>query len=185
MLIKPLLNTYLELYYNDPDDACARQDLVNEYSWAVPDDKAIRTLLKHSPVVEMGAGTGYWAYLLRAAGGDVVAYDRCVGDVFNINVWHPKGNSFTEILKGGPKDLAQHSDRSLFLCWPPLESSMAYECLTFWGGKTLIYVGEGMGGVTADEKFIVELRTKFSLIETVKIPKWAGMNDDMTVWSRK
>jgi hypothetical protein len=185
MLIKPLLNTYLELYYDNPDDILARQDLVKEYSWAVPNEVAIKTLLKYSPIVEMGAGTGYWAYLLRAAGGDVVAYDRVVDGAFNINVWHPSGKMFTEITKGEPQDLARHNDRSLFLCWPPYESSMASDCLESWKGNTLIYVGEKVGMATANDDFFKILNASFSLIENVRIPQWPGLHDTMTVWSRK
>ena len=31
---------------------------------------------EHSPLVEVGAGTGYWAALLRGRGARVFAYDR-------------------------------------------------------------------------------------------------------------
>jgi hypothetical protein len=48
------------------------------YSWAVPTDEAIAAIANASPfgVVEVGAGTGYWAMLLRHRGVDVLAYDR-------------------------------------------------------------------------------------------------------------
>src|SRR5579885_3340312 len=57
----------------------ARDYACERWAWAVPDEKAIKTLVEHSPVVEIGAGTGYWARLATEAGGDVVAYDSRMG----------------------------------------------------------------------------------------------------------
>lgn len=45
------------------------------YAFAVPTAAAIEVLKQHSPLVEIGAGTGYWASLLQKAGGDIVALD--------------------------------------------------------------------------------------------------------------
>lgn len=52
-----------------------RAELVRRYAWAVPDAAAIAALAARSPLVEIGAGTGYWARLLAAAGADIIAYD--------------------------------------------------------------------------------------------------------------
>ena len=45
------------------------------YAFAVPNAEALAVLRQHSPLVEWGAGTGYWAALLQRAGADVVALD--------------------------------------------------------------------------------------------------------------
>eukprot|EP00976_Prorocentrum_cordatum_P091331 1188484-Prorocentrum_minimum.AAC.2 len=47
------------------------------YSWGVPSTEALEEVAHHSAngVVEMGAGTGYWAWLLRNMGVAVSAYD--------------------------------------------------------------------------------------------------------------
>jgi hypothetical protein len=37
------------------------EPLVKQYAWAVPDDKALNILREFSPLVEVGAGKGYWA----------------------------------------------------------------------------------------------------------------------------
>ncbi|EGZ05756.1 hypothetical protein PHYSODRAFT_532741 [Phytophthora sojae] len=46
-----------------------------KYSWAIPDERALQIIKHYGPIVEMGAGSGYWARLLRLRGVDVVAYD--------------------------------------------------------------------------------------------------------------
>lgn len=45
------------------------------FSLSVPSEEALNALKKCGPICELGAGTGYWAALLRARGVDVVAYD--------------------------------------------------------------------------------------------------------------
>lgn len=49
--------------------------LRREFAYAVPSHDALAILSSLSPVVEIGAGTGYWASLLRARGATVYAYD--------------------------------------------------------------------------------------------------------------
>ena len=53
----------------------ARDRLVARYSWAIPNDDALRVLDAHAPLIELAAGTGYWAHLLRARSVDILAFD--------------------------------------------------------------------------------------------------------------
>lgn len=56
----------------------ARTELTREYSWAIPSPQALAFTLLHldgRSVVEMGAGAGYWAWMLQQLGVDVMAYD--------------------------------------------------------------------------------------------------------------
>ena len=47
-----------------------------EYAWAVPTNEAISAILSYGQnVLELGSGLGNWAWLLEAAGGNVVAVD--------------------------------------------------------------------------------------------------------------
>ena len=48
------------------------------YAWSVPCEEALRSIAQASPngVLELGAGTGYWASLLRSRGVPVACYDR-------------------------------------------------------------------------------------------------------------
>ena len=48
---------------SEPGDALRRR-----YAWAIPDERALRVLAHYGPVVEIGAGKGYWCALLRARG---------------------------------------------------------------------------------------------------------------------
>ncbi|DAZ92387.1 TPA: hypothetical protein N0F65_003770 [Lagenidium giganteum] len=51
-----------------------------KYSWAIPDERALQIIKHYGPIVEMGAGTGYWGCLLKVRGVDIVCYDLHVAD---------------------------------------------------------------------------------------------------------
>ncbi|CAH0473306.1 unnamed protein product [Peronospora belbahrii] len=46
-----------------------------KYSWAIPDERALQIIKHYGPIVEMGAGSGYWARLLQLRGVNIIAYD--------------------------------------------------------------------------------------------------------------
>lgn len=160
-----------------------RPDLVAKFAWALPCDEALRTLKRYSPIVEIGAGTGYWAYLLRKRRVVIRAYDRYPPHR-DPNPFHPDQRVWTTVARGGPEKAAQYPDRTLFLCWPPYKSKMALNALTQYRGQTVIYVGEGDGGCTGCDMFHAKLDREWSCVETVTLPQWPGIRDRLTVWKR-
>jgi hypothetical protein len=52
--------------------------MADKYAWAVPDARALRIIASFSPIVEIGAGRGYWGSLLSKAGVDYIGFDRTV-----------------------------------------------------------------------------------------------------------
>ena len=72
------------------DKVSCRNKLVEIYSWAVTDQKAIDQIVKTTKdmgIVEIGAGRGYWASILADYGVDIVAYD--IGKNKNIHFYYP------------------------------------------------------------------------------------------------
>jgi hypothetical protein len=164
-----------------------RWDLVQRYSFAIPTDRAIAALAKLSPLVEIGAGRGYWAYLLRQAGADIVAFDtypRCYADS---GWWQPDqgGGPWTEISYGGPERAARYPERTLFLCWPPYGADMAVRALRAYRGQVVAYVGEGEGGCTGDAAFHARLEREWDMEKRIGLPQWSGIHDDLTIYRRK
>ncbi|MCX7680222.1 MAG: hypothetical protein N2316_13540, partial [Spirochaetes bacterium] len=45
-----------------------RTALVSKYSFSIPTCESLRCIAAHSPLVEIGAGTGYWAMCLASIG---------------------------------------------------------------------------------------------------------------------
>lgn len=202
----PLLRVWLELYpegapfdsrrrwasrrddFRSLGDAlirrhAARKTNAQRYAWAVPTDDALAAIARHGPLVEIGAGTGYWAALLARRGVDVVAYDAAPPPA--ANHWHPGAACWVAVEQGGPEKVDLHPDRALFLCWPPYADPMAADALRRYAGRTVIYVGEGGGGCTGDEAFHDQLERDFEEVELVAIPQWEGVHDYLSIHARK
>jgi len=155
-----------------------RWKLCQEYAWAIPCDEALDILAQYSPLVEIGAGGGYWAYLLRQRGVDILAYDSHPG----INRWVDK--QWTKVRRGGPEKLRKLPGRTLFLCWPPYDTPMGAQCLKNYRGNTVIYVGESAGGCTGDGELHSILHKEFAPVRAQKIPQWYGIHDEMIIYQR-
>jgi hypothetical protein len=178
-------------------DRSLRNMLVSRYSWAIPNEEALQAIARHSPrgLVEIGAGTGYWASLLQANGLSVFAYDSCpprtrqhTNSYFRYDRRGVVGTLWTEVKRGGARRAADHPERTLFLCWPPYNAKMAANALKAYakaGGTTLAYIGEGAGGCTADDSFHEMLAEGWEEVESVAIPRWSGMHDALIIWRRK
>jgi putative endonuclease len=171
-------------------DLIGRLDFQRNYSWAIPNEEALRTICEFSPIIEMGAGTGYWAKLLQNRGCNILAFDICPpgSSWFGrntpiVNVWHPGSTRFTNVVNGNPRVLDLYTSKSLFLCWPPKINKMAEDCLKYWKGEFLIYIGNL--NLTANSKFFNKLEREFTLAHKVEIPNWIGIIDQMYVWRRK
>lgn len=115
--------------------------LAVRYSYVLPERHLLQALQALAPLVEMGAGTGYWAYLLRQMKTDIIAFDQSPPGGARANRYHPGAPRWTEVLEGDHSVLAAHRARTLFVCWPPLYSSLG-ECLRFYSGKTVAWLGD-------------------------------------------
>ncbi len=162
----------------------ARLDLVHRYAWAIPSPRAIERLRDFGPLVELGAGTGYWARLIDNAGGDVLAYDVAPGPR---NQFH-EPLLYYPVRPGGPEVLTEHEDRTLFLCWPPSGQhrlAMSGPALAAYPGRRLVYVGEPRHGCTGDSRFFTQLGRHWRLVSTHAIPHWPHVYDEMFVYERR
>lgn len=156
---------------------------VRRYAFAIPTPSALDTLARYAPIVELGAGTGYWAFLLRRRGVDCVVYDLAPPDrAANPNRFQPL--TWTRVEQGGIEALADHPDRALFLCWPSYRDPFAARALDAYAGTTLLYIGELAGGHTADDAFFAQLGRHWRAVETLPLPNWPGTRDALTVYRR-
>jgi hypothetical protein len=159
---------------SSPDWLRLKSAITSHFSWAVPTQEAIECIRKYTGrVIEIGCGSGYWAWLMNQAGIDVLALDTAVPSF----AWH-------EIHLGNELEALRHPDRTLFLCWPPWGSEMAVRALTCYAGDHVIYVGEWMGGC-ANALFFAALTSWFEAVETVALPQWFMRSDNLTVFRRR
>lgn len=137
------------------------------WSWAVPNNAALDVIAEHGPIVEVGAGGGYWARELRRRGVDALAYDP---DPHGRAGWH--AGSWGEVLEGDHTVAARHPERTLLLVWP--QHTWSSRAVAAYAGRTLIFVGQAPDRPR-------QLRTPARL---VGIPQWAGCTDRLELYER-
>lgn len=130
----------LELDQGEEADATALA-LSQRYSYVYPDERVLEMLSALGPLVEIGAGTGYWAGRLRSRGVDIVAFDLAPPNLDKYNRYHGRTPAWSPVLTGDQTILPEYSDRALFLCWPPLFSDLG-SCLSFYRGRLVAYIGD-------------------------------------------
>ncbi|KAK9837237.1 hypothetical protein WJX81_000930 [Elliptochloris bilobata] len=144
------------------------------YAYAPPNRAALRALAARSPLVEVGAGLGYWAALLRSAGTAVAACDASPPGARGApNKYHGRVPAISPVLSGGPRFAAARPDHALLLCYPPPQGSMAEDCLRLYRGACVCLVGEAPGGDTGTRGFFRALQADFELAQRLRLPNWS------------
>jgi len=179
---------YLELFnklhfkrFLDYEYVLWREALRSHFSYGIPDKVALKIISRYSPLVEIGAGNGYWAYLLSKVGADILAYDL-FPPLTGTNFQFSKYQWFL-IFKGGPEVLSAIRNRNLLICWPPYNDNMAKNCLTYFKGEFVIYIGENKGGCNGTDSFFDNLEKEYTLVKVHNLSHWA--KDNLGVWKRK
>lgn len=164
----------------------SRDQLAKTYTWSIISPADVSWLvgqLAGRPVVEVGAGTGYWAWQLEQAGVDVAAYDP-----------HPAGEDnkfctagpYTTVLQDDAGAVKHHPDRALLMVWPPYGGEHARHALSLYEGDLLIYAGEGHGGCTADDGFYELLEAEWDEVSIApQHVTWWGIHCRLAAYVRK
>lgn len=166
----------------------ARHLAIRTFGFAIPTAYTLAEIAKLGPIVEIGAGGGYWGFLLRRLGVDILCYDkypnlREVPD----RLGGPSGARWTwdekwiAVEQGGPEKVLGQGHRTLLLGWPPWDD-MAYECLRQYEGNVVIWIGDG--GCTGNDEFYKLLERDFVESAEYQLPNWDGINDWIRVWRR-
>ena len=176
-------------------DFHARERFCRNYTWAIPSQKAIQSIVKFSAgeeIIEIGAGKGYWAKLINSFGGKIQCYDLL--ETFELYFDSPTS----------PKDLSKTFEgfqtfypvtfcltrneiysritdpKILMFCWPECSDPWAYEYLKEFAPQKLIFIGEWEGGCCAEDQFFDFLTSHYKEVERIEIPRWSCIHD--AVW---
>ena len=162
-----------------------RHEFVRKFSFSIPTAAVIKKLARVvGPIVEVGAGTGYWAYELCEAGADIVATDLMT---FGQDIYDFRESYFEVEQLDALAAAQQYSARSLLVSWPDDfnaafgwsdEMLEAYEKA---GDRQVIYIGEGNGGCTGSDRFHALLRHRWHEVLRLALPRWDGIHDAVTV----
>lgn len=161
-----------------------RFPLTRTYSFAIPCREAVEALKRLAPLVEIGAGSGYWTAVLTAAGGDVLATDlQAFGETdygFEAARWAP-----VEPF-GAAEAVRAYPERNVFCCWPTEGAEWALEAaMEMRPGRLLAVIGEGVGGHTATEEFWQYLSESFSPLENIVIPQFPRTRDFLAICRKR
>lgn len=166
-----------------------RAELTARYAFSVPTIGILEMISFHSPLVEIGAGNGYWARCLAQLGADVVAYDRLPPDDAlpwphggwdEMNYWFD--SEWYPVRNGDERFAGLHPQRTLLLSWPLLDDPMASNALRHYlsaGGTRLIYIGDE---TSSGDAGFHEMKKAFTTLARHKLWSWPGIDDYVEIY---
>lgn len=167
--------------YNGFDRYMARAACVNKYGFAIPTMEALNALLQLGPIIEVGAGSGYWAYELRKLGADIVASDLETDE--STKRWKTKWTEMEKI--SAVEAVAKYRDRSLFMCWPSYEEDWSGLALAEYRGDRFALVAEDRLGCVGGRTLWDEIDANWEETRHIHIPQWDGIHDGLSIYRRK
>lgn len=140
--------------------------LREQYAYSLFPPEVLRIIAALSPLVELGAGNGYLAWLLQQMNVDVVPFDAYPVEEGRNWFFHTRFGlpakgalSWRDVKKGTATSLKAYRDRTLLLCWPP-RNAMAFEALRSFPGQRLVLVVDC--SCCADKAFFRELQCNWT-----------------------
>lgn len=149
-----------------------RRELVEEYSWAVPNKEVLDYISNFDVVVEVGAGNGYWGHLIKECGTFTNAVDI-----------DPPDDTYMAVTERNASTL-NLSESTVLMVWPPTSNAMASR-VAQTEPNHILYVGESRGGCTATDAFFDILDEQYGRVKTIDIPSYEGIHDNFHHYIRK
>lgn len=166
-----------------------RDDHIKRFGFAVLTEEVVETLAaqigRETPIVEVGAGSGYWSYELTQAGFNSLPTDPGGGRQFGTYscFWEVRYMPVESI--DAIEAVARYDDRTMLMVWPSYLADWPVEALSAYRGDRFVYVGEARDGCTANDRFFDYLDAHFDLISEIAIPRFFGINDQLFIFDRK
>lgn len=135
------------------------------YAWAIPNGDALSEIARRAPIIEIGAGLGYWAKILQDKKVDIIPTDP--------NPPKPFGNldkAWTVVYPQETWVAWPMTKRTLFMCWVP--EAAAKETVELYRKDTILWVGEP-----------IEF-SGFEQAKKIPIPQWSGFEDALFIFER-
>lgn len=170
-----------------------RDSYIRQYGFYIVSEGFIENTVNYfgkSKILEVGAGSGFLSACLQNAGVDITPTEAHLTD----NHFGFK-KIYTEIIEeDSVKYLKNNKDKfdTILMSWPNYSSKFAYNIVkNMTSGQTLIYIGEGYGGCTADDKFFEYMEKHAEVLEheTNKFNEssfsWAAIHDHVKIFRIK
>lgn len=158
-----------------------RREVIRQYGFALPCHEAISALKKLSPILEVGAGAGTWAAILKMNGVDIIATDRN----FNTDYGFHAGRHYPVTRMSADNAIHRRPDRNVLMIWPCYQDEWSTRAVRLIKpGKHLALIGEGAGGCTGTDNLFNHLDKYYRHKKTIRIPCWYGIHDRLDIYQR-
>lgn len=161
-----------------------RERFVGEFSFALPSQDVLDAIAARSTrIVEVGAGSGFWARLMAQRGFDIVATNAAEGHDYAQTLGR---HHRVEGLDARAAILA-YPDRDVLCVWPSYDQDWIRKAiLDMKPGRYLFYVGE-WHGCTADAEFhdLLDDRDEFEPVGEGAMANFPGIHDHLFILRRK
>ncbi|THD80636.1 MAG: hypothetical protein E7812_07860 [Phenylobacterium sp.] len=169
-------------WFEAADFGTVRKAFNREWGFAIPCAEAVDALARLGPLLEVGAGSGYWSAILAAAGCDVIATDALAEG--NIGYGFHAGRHFAVRQMTAVEAVRAFPHRAVLCSWPTPGEPWALGAARC-AKNVFALVGEPKGGVTGSPGLYRYLATRFDLAHTVAIPQFPGSRDALSVYRRR
>jgi len=168
-----------------------RNIFTNFFSWSIPTKEAldaIKEFVSGEPIIEFMGGSGYWAYLLKKNGEDIISSDIRFNPDKNTYIYSkdPRKNwiqmqekDIADIL---PQDV---SGKVVMLSWIPYGEGPVHILDSMSPGSKLILIGENRGGCTSNDDFFDKLEENFEYIDKIENVRFDRIYDSITFYVKK
>jgi hypothetical protein len=161
----------------------ARQAFVRQWGFSLPCREAVTALRGFGPILEVGAGTGFWTTVMRAAGHDMIATDLAAG----LSPYGFSVSRHAEVEQLSAVDaVRKYPDRDLFCSWPSENEPWAAEAVgELRAGRKLALILDDRGTITGDDNLRRVLAERYRALEMIEIPRFPGLHDRMRLFERR
>lgn len=169
-----------DYFYKEVAKTKARSELTQKYAWAIPTPEVVQFIRENylkGGIYEIGAGSGYWARMITQQWehNDYYAFDDYSTHAFSHRYYNVE-----EV------PILHFEGESIFFCWPTYTQEWAFSQLQAHQPKRVLYVGEGLGGCCAEDKFFDFLETNYIELEDLpKILSHKNIHDNFRIWEKK
>jgi SAM-dependent methyltransferase len=152
--------------------------MVPEFGFSIPCAEVLGALWKLQPIVEVGAGSGYWTALMRHIGIEVVGTDPDDhGFKFTTGKYDPDQARYT-----AAEAVMRWPEHTVFCSWPSYKEDWFRKAMEqMRSGQYMVLIRED---ACCDEDTWDWVSESFDQIEYIPIPAWPGMNDHCGVWRK-
>ena len=161
-----------------PGDFWRKHRLLWRYAHAIPSIEALDALRGLGPLLEIGAGAGYWARLLRDRDTDVVAVDAAP---LGANTWVQRAETWTTVERAGHEAIEHLPNRAVFVCWPERPNGFMPDTLEAAAGRTIALVTDALPSEYDD--LHERLTAGWMQSRRVTLPTWPYRGDHLSIWT--